>query len=226
MANERESVRPTAGVIFSRPAKRVSGDWSAHIATTLDRLADLLDACSDAQWNAPSMCDDWRVRDVVGHLIWRLGNRTTTVARVGVISGSPKRTFAAVARDVAEAEPHELVAQLRAIAAGKLAGDGRTGLIELTEAIVHAYDITEALGLRLRLSPRSTGAVALAQVRLPIPLGKNRVARRHTLRAVDARWQIGRGSPIDATAGSIIMFLFGRIDRTALEAALSEYEDR
>lgn len=220
MADQRGNPYPISGVIFSRPAKRVAGDWSAHISTTLDRLADLLERCSESQWNAPSMCEGWRVRDVVGHIIWRLGNSNRAIARVGISSVKPKQKFAEVAREIADTDVEDLIQQLRTIAAGKLAGEGHTGLIELTEAIVHAYDITEALGLKLRLSPRSTGAVALARTRIPALFTTRKVARDVTLRAVDARWQIGRGTPVNATSGSIIMYLFGRIDRLALETAL------
>lgn len=30
-------------------------------------LADLLATLTPAQWEAPSLCEDWRVRDVVAH---------------------------------------------------------------------------------------------------------------------------------------------------------------
>lgn len=221
MADQRRAPSPASGVIFSRPANRVSGDWSAHIATTIDRLADLLEVCSDEQWEAPSMCDEWRVRDVVGHIIWRLGSSNATVARAS-IALRPQRKFADLARAAADQDVADLIQQLRTIAAGKLAGHGATGLIELTEAIVHAYDITEALGLRLRLSPRSTGAVALARTRVPAFLGGKNLTKTMTLRAVDARWQIGRGTPVDTTSGSIIMYLFGRIDREQLVAQAND----
>lgn len=225
MPDQRGNERPTSGVIFSRPAKRIAGDWSAHIATTLDRLADLLEQCSEEQWQAPSLCEGWRVRDVVGHLIWRLGSTNGAIARAGLSSLKPQKKFAEIARQVADADTSDLVHQLRAIAAGKLAGEGSTGLIDLTEAVVHAYDITEALDLPLRLSPRSTGAVALARTRIPALTGPTKLTRSATLRALDSRWQIGHGTPIDATSGSIIMFLFGRIDRAALEAAGAAYRD-
>lgn len=200
---------------FSRPPKRIPGDWSAHLATTLDRLADLLDELDESQWEAPSLCEGWRIRDVVGHLLWRLGEHSGTMLRSGVRAArrarlSPSRAISEIAVREGSAAPEELVSRLRAIGEEKLQGIGRTGIIELTEAVVHTYDITEALGLPIRLSPHSTGAVALAHVR-SIARGKSaRIVRRRSLRATDARWVIGQGSPVDATAGEIIMHLFGR----------------
>ena len=32
-------------------------------------LLELLEALTPAQWDAPSLCAEWRVRDVVGHMV-------------------------------------------------------------------------------------------------------------------------------------------------------------
>lgn len=200
---------------FSRPPKKNSGDWSAHIATALERLADVLESLTDDQWQTQSMCEEWLVRDVVGHIVWRVGEDSgsmlrTSLKKLGKSRLSLSRAFGQIAIETGRATNEELIARLRHIAAEKLQGHGRTGFVELTEAVVHAYDITEALEVPLRLSPRSTGAVASAQVD-SLAAGKHsRIARTNSLRATDARWLVGRGAPIDATAGEIIMHLFGR----------------
>jgi uncharacterized protein (TIGR03083 family) len=38
------------------------------VAAELTRLADLLDAASEAQWDTASLCAGWRVREVVAHM--------------------------------------------------------------------------------------------------------------------------------------------------------------
>ena len=38
------------------------------VATTYERLADLLDAAGDDAWDAPSLCEKWLVRHVVAHV--------------------------------------------------------------------------------------------------------------------------------------------------------------
>lgn len=207
--------RPAPAPAYSRPPNRLGGDWSAHIATALDRLVTLLEGLDEAGWATPSRCEGWRVRDVVGHLVWRLGASTGELVREGLIGGvragfSADRALDRIARAEAEAPTDELVAALRTIGAGKLRGEGRTGVVELTEAVVHALDISEALGAELRLSPRSTSAVALARLRAG---GRpTRIARERSLRATDAHWVIGAGPALDATAGEILMHLFGRVE--------------
>ena len=209
-----DDARPvTSDADYSRPAAKFRGDWSAHIATTLDRLTQLLAQLSDEQWHAPSLCDQWTVRDVVGHLVWRLGSSNFELLRTGVGSGmstmlNANSAIANIAMHEAERPISELIEKLNEIATDKLAGHGRTDLIELTEAVVHAYDISEALEQPLRLSPRSTGLVALARQRTRARGTK--ITRERSLRATDAAWQIGRGPALDATAAQIIGHLFGR----------------
>jgi uncharacterized protein (TIGR03083 family) len=43
-------------------------DLQPAVATEFLALADLLDTLPDAGWDTPSMCDGWRVREVVAHL--------------------------------------------------------------------------------------------------------------------------------------------------------------
>src|SRR5579863_5347338 len=38
------------------------------VAAEYAHLADLLAGASDAQWDTPSLCDGWRVREVVAHM--------------------------------------------------------------------------------------------------------------------------------------------------------------
>ena len=58
------------------PETKVTGNWSSEIAVILEQVADLLDGLTPEQWESRSMCDGWRIRDVAGHLVWRLGSST------------------------------------------------------------------------------------------------------------------------------------------------------
>lgn len=212
-ANTADPAQPSSSQPFSRPPAKLSGDWSAHIATTLDRLAFVLAGLDNRAWDAPSRCEQWRVRDVVGHLLWRLGstNRELIASGLGATLTSalnPNAAIAKIAIELGDASEAELLSGLEELSADKMAGIGRSTVVELTEAVVHAYDITDALELPLRLSPRSTSAVALSRLRVG---GRNaKITKKHSLRAIDAGWQIGNGPALDATAAEIIMHLFGR----------------
>lgn len=173
----------------------------------------MLQALPASAWDADSLCEGWRVRDVVGHLVWRLGESNWSMLRSGAAALvgrrlSASKAIAELGREYGDWPVEELLSQLRQIAESKVGGAGRVSIVELTEAVVHAYDISEAIGGDLRLSPRSTAAVALARVRTAGP-GRT-LARTYTLSATDARWQIGTGPRIEATAGEILMHAFDR----------------
>lgn len=201
-----------------RPAVDGSGagsDWSAPLAETLTAINDVLAGLTPEQWEAPSLCVGWRVRDVAGHLIWLLGNTKKELVRSlgrAMVHGrfvNPNRGIDVVGRAVADAEPAALVAELRRIAADQLAGLGRHGIHELTEAVVHGFDIARALGLTLTVAPTVTGAVALRRA-LIAPAPVKAVLRRRTLVATDALWCVGRGQAFEGTAEDFVLFLFGR----------------
>lgn len=44
-------------------------DIRAAISAERSDLADLLEALPADQWNHPSLCEGWRVREVVAHII-------------------------------------------------------------------------------------------------------------------------------------------------------------
>jgi uncharacterized protein (TIGR03083 family) len=51
------------------------------VQTEADGLAQFLDTLSDDDWQRPSACDLWTIRDVVAHLIWAADFYTDTVSR-------------------------------------------------------------------------------------------------------------------------------------------------
>ena len=192
----------------------VNSRWSGHVGATVTAIADLLAGLTPEQWETQSLCDGWRVRDVAGHLVWRLGssNRELLGSAARAYFGHfvrPGRAIDAVSRAAAQADPDQLVARLREIAADKSAGAGRVGITELTEAVVHGLDVAQPLGLTLPIHAMAGGAVALRRS-LIAPIEIKAVLRTRRLVATDAEWSVGHGSPLRGTAAELILFLFGR----------------
>jgi uncharacterized protein (TIGR03083 family) len=192
----------------------VNSRWSGHIGATLTAVADLLAGLTPEQWDTPSLCGGWRVRDVAGHLVWRLGssNRELLGSAARAYLGHhmrPGRAIDAVSRSAAAAPPEQLVARLREIAAAKTAGVGRGGITELTEAVVHGFDLAHPLGLVVPVHATAGGAVALRRS-LIAPTEIKAVLRTRRLVATDAGWSVGHGAPLRGTNEDLILFLFGR----------------
>ncbi len=193
----------------------VTTDWRMHLSATLTGIADLLESLSPEQWQSQSLCDAWRVRDVAGHIVWRLGSSHRELLASGARAWvrnfpSVNRAIDGTSRAAAETAPADLIARIREIAADKAAGRGKHGVTELTEAVVHGLDIAHPLGRSLALDPVATGAVAVRRA-LIAPSNVRGVLRARTLVATDAGWRVGRGRAIPGTAEAHLLFLFGRL---------------
>lgn len=195
-------------------------DFGEQIAGTLVQLADILEGLEPDEWGSQSLCDRWTVRDVAGHIVWRVGSSYSemlrTVLPMLTLSGMSLDSLTeAVSRQEAEAtSPDELVRRLRRIAALRLAGLGRTGMNDLVETVVHTYDIVQPLGTPVEVDPDATRRVALRGLILASP-DRREVVAKHTLYAADAGWAIGPGRSgtgriIEGSAQGIVLYLFGR----------------
>jgi uncharacterized protein (TIGR03083 family) len=192
----------------------VTNDRRPMIGDALCRIADLLESLPAPEWEAASLCSGWRVRDVAGHLVWRLGSSTPELlasARDAVFCERvpPWRVIDWVSRRAALSTPDDLVMQLRGVADARLANRGRKGVHELTEVIVHGYDIAHALGRPISFARAATGAVAFARTPAA-PTAIKAAVRGRTLVASDAGWSVGHGPELVAPAEAHILFLFGR----------------
>ncbi|MCX7521226.1 maleylpyruvate isomerase family mycothiol-dependent enzyme [Microbacterium sp. STN6] len=200
----------------------VSAHWDTAMGDTLEAIATMLERLSPEQWESPSLCEGWRVRDVAGHIVWRVGASTGDMLRDGFSLWprkhlNPMRAMDELSLKQAEADYASIVNRIRAIAVARRSGEGRRGITELTEVVVHGFDMASPLGIDLGVDGTVTGAVALRRSLL-LPAGVRQVIRRRTLNATDAGWQLGRGPQIDGTAEAIVLFLFGR---AALPKAVS-----
>lgn len=191
----------------------VTNDWRLLEGECLQLVCGLLEG-APTRWGAPSLRDGWRVRDVVGHLLWRLESsrrdRATSWLRALLLGrGSPARAGRIIARRLGDSDPGELLRRLRTVAAASVALDGPRGVAGLCAVVVDGYDIAGSLGGPIAFPSRATGAVAVATA-LAASVPIKAAARGRTLRATDADWSVGRGPDLAGSSGSIILFLAGR----------------
>jgi len=175
------------------------------------RLADVLDGLTPQQWDAPSLCDGWAVRDVVAHVTMPFRTSAPRFVLELVRSGG---RFAAMADRVARrdgAQPTDvLVAWLRDNAEHPWTppGGGKEGA--LTHDVVHGLDITRPLGIEREVQPERFRVVldTLVSPRSRRHFG----AEGHTGRfeASDVDWSHGTGAPVTGRAVDLVLLLTGR----------------
>jgi uncharacterized protein (TIGR03083 family) len=177
-------------------------------------LADFLAGLSDDDWEAPTLCAGWRVREVVSHMgaghTAPLGGYVALLmrARFSVDRASDRlaRTFAA------EHSPAEILATFRRGTSGR--PKGPTALVPrgelFTDHLIHHQDIRRPLG-RTRVIPELRLAAALHSLaHLSGRVGSK--ARMRGLRVVceDVEFTRGEGAEVRGTAEALVMALCGR----------------
>ena len=173
-------------------------------------LADFLDTLTPEQWDGPTLCARWRVRDVVAHVIsYEELSKVGLVGRVlrGGLAGD--RVNAVGVRDYADRSPAQLVALLRdhLNPRGLTAGFG--GRIALTDGLIHHQDIRRALD-RPRTIPAERLRVALDFGRTAPTIHARSRIRGLRLVATDLDWSTGDGPLVEGPAEPLLMAIAGR----------------
>jgi uncharacterized protein (TIGR03083 family) len=186
--------------------------WAAVRAMRLT-VADLLESLQPAEWDAPSLCRGWRVRDVAGHLsivptisTWDL---VATAPRAGF---NPNRINTVLAVRNGSRPPDVILEALRAHA-----GDRRTARVldardALFDVIVHSQDIALPLGRHVDVPPDHTrqGLERVWEMGWPFKARKRLTGL--TLRATDTDWTVGDGPDVTGPALALLLLLTGRAD--------------
>ena len=178
-------------------------------------LAEFLATLTAEQWDAPTLCEQWRVRDVVAHMYsyedLGLGRLAARMLRAGL---SPDRANAMGVAEHADDSGDELAARARdhIRPAGLTAMLG--GRIALTDGMIHHQDIRRPLGLP-RTIPSDRLIAALETARTSPTIGAAKRIRGLTLTATDLEWGTGTGPHVEGPGEALLMAIAGRRGVTA-----------
>jgi uncharacterized protein (TIGR03083 family) len=173
-------------------------------------LAADLEGLTDAQWSTPSLCGDWSVRDVLGHMTATA--ELTPLAFFAGLIGSGFRFQSMQAKGIAkqnEGTPADTLARFQAQADATTHPPGPTDSW-LGETLVHAEDIRRPLGVTHTYPVDSATRIAdFYRGSNLVVGGKKRVANL-TLRATDADWSAGSGPEVTGPAIALVLAITGR----------------
>ncbi|WP_328450849.1 maleylpyruvate isomerase family mycothiol-dependent enzyme [Amycolatopsis sp. NBC_00438] len=177
------------------------------------RLADLLDALPPEDWERPSLCTGWSIRDVAAHVTanpqFGVGDWLREAARA---RGNFNRMIHDSARRRAQAPTGEIVAQLRNHAASRrvppVPGAGPDSTI--MDVLTHTQDIALALGQEPRIPPEdaAAGLGSLWKLKFPFNPRKNLAGMRFI--ATDTDWAVGEGAEIHGPASAFLLLFTNR----------------
>jgi uncharacterized protein (TIGR03083 family) len=192
----------------------VTDDAALHdtVAAEYSALADLLEGAGEDVWDAPSLCEKWRTREVVAHMTMPARyDGPAFMAEIAAVGGDFTRFSDTVAaRDGALPVP-TLLADLRSpvLHAWEPPGGGADGA--LTHCVIHELDIGEAVPLPRRVPDscvRSVlGIVAAEGASNLFGVDLSDVE----LRADDLDWSSGSGALVRGPAQALVLVAAGRL---------------
>ncbi|MHB8289119.1 MAG: maleylpyruvate isomerase family mycothiol-dependent enzyme [Acidimicrobiales bacterium] len=186
-------------------------DLQPLVAADYLALADLLEGLSPQRWDTPSLCEGWRVREVVAHVT--MPARYAQEAFMAELSdcGFDFTTVSnrIAARD-AELSVAELVGNLRDEALHYWTPPDSGHQDALSHVVIHGLDITVALG-----EPRRSPDPTIVAVLDGLTTGGGHAhfgtdIDGRTVQATDIDWSYGSGPPLSATAEDLVLYICGR----------------
>ena len=173
-------------------------------------LLALLRELTPTQWEAPSLCTQWRVRDVVTHLVsydeLSMTQTVTTFLRGGLRPAKVNEVALDKYRELDTDQIIELVARNQR---PRGLPSGFKGGIALTDGTIHHQDVRRALNL-----PRVIPEHRLVPV-LDFSLGAPTLPSRGNSRglrlvASDVPWSSGQGPEVTGPGEALLMTVAGR----------------
>jgi uncharacterized protein (TIGR03083 family) len=188
--------------------------WSGVTRMRLT-IADLLDELAPEEWQHPSLCKGWRIRDVAGHVSLVPTITTGEMLRAAPRAGfDPNRINTLLARRYGDLPTADIVARLREHAANRTTAKVLDERDSLFDVVVHSQDIAVPLGRSVDV-PVDLARRGLDRVwEMGWPFKARRRLAGLTLRATDTDWSVGSGPQVEGTALALLLVLTGRT-RTA-----------
>ena len=188
--------------------------WSTIHAERRALAADL-ESLSDAQWETPSLCEGWTVRDVLAHM--------TGTAKVSTASFFPKLITSGFSltklqgKDIARergSSPAETLANFKAIERSTSSPPGPKDTW-LGEALVHAEDIRRPLGIKHEYPADAAVRVADFYKGSNLVMGTKKRIAGLQLQATDTDWTHGEGPGVSGPIMALLMAMAGRKEAIA-----------
>ncbi len=189
----------------------VDSSWRV-IASERRSLADLLEQLTGEQWETPSLCAGWRVRDVAAHIAMVPNAPGPLAMARGAVRAHGN--FNRLNHDLAVRHAHRPTAHIVAELRGE--ADSRrlpsvTSLDNLGfDILVPGQDIAIPLGVT-RPMPADAATAGAARVwAMGWPFWARRRLRGYRLIACDANWSAGAGAEVNGPIDALLLLLTGR----------------
>jgi uncharacterized protein (TIGR03083 family) len=192
--------------------KMATEDLMELIAGQRGELAAILGDLPEESWDAPTLCEGWRVREVVAHMTMPFRYEPEQfMAELGKSDGD----FTALsdrlaAQDAAALSPAELTESIRTNVRTRWEPPGGGLTAALSHDMIHGLDFAVPLGLGFNVPEERLRAI------LPVSADEPSVKFFGVdldgieLRASDMDWTLGSGTTLTGTGQDLLLVLCGR----------------
>jgi uncharacterized protein (TIGR03083 family) len=196
-------------------------------------LANEMAGLTADEWNTQSLCAEWRVADVVAHVLASTDMRFRVMFGRLVKSGfNLDSTLSKQARGLGELPQAELVGSLRARADFRFVPPGAKPTNLMADTVVHSQDVRRPLGVPC--SVEASTLLAAASFLAVNNFNCKSATRAEGLRlvATDTDWSHGQGSEVRGPLEAVMMAICGRsaaladLDGPGLEVLASRCPNR
>jgi uncharacterized protein (TIGR03083 family) len=161
-----------------------------------ESLLVLLEALTPLEWNAQSLCAEWQIRDVVGHMVssgFRINRFIATDARrKGCLADS------------------ELVDAFRTAVPTRTHLPGLSSMSMLEDIVVHSLDIRRPL-LRDHAVPEGRMVLVVADLWASRFFVGHKLFADLRVTATDADWSAGEGAAVTGPIEGLVLAMSGRL---------------
>jgi uncharacterized protein (TIGR03083 family) len=186
-------------------------DLQPAVAVEFLALAELLESATEEQWDTPSLCEGWRVREVIAHMTMAARySEDKFMAELRRCEFDFGRLSNEIASRDAGLPASQLVTDLRSDVMQHWTPPGGGYHGALNHVVIHGLDVTVPLGVPRR-SPDGTIRIVLDDLTtggVHQHFGARIGGRR--LQATDLDWSYGSGSVLRGKAEDLALVLCGR----------------
>jgi uncharacterized protein (TIGR03083 family) len=174
-------------------------------------LAEILETLSPAEWEHPSLCEGWTVRDVAAHVIGgpqvKIGQMLVATVRA---RGSMDKAIRDTARQWSRRPTAEIVADFHKYSGTRRPAPMTTYRDALLDTLVHTQDIVMPLGRQHDMPVPAAQDSAKHALRLPVPFHAKKRLAGCRLEATDTDWSTGEGLLVRGPISALLLLITGR----------------
>ena len=183
------------------------------VAVERRRAAELFESLDEAQLATPTLCGEWTVRDMLGHLVVPFSLGMPRLA-AGMLKARGRFDVfnSRAARELARKPVPDLVEALRRNAESRFTPPAHPPEAPLSDVAIHTRDVARPLGLDVSAPPevwrRALGFLVTGRAH-PAFVRRGRLDGLR-LRATDQEWSHGDGAEMSGPAEALAMAMAGR----------------